>query len=184
MTPPTPSAAEPIAEAMSRTGKGTAADTPAGNDQPVPWTEAEHRFRRGGWYWLATLRPDGAPHVVPVFAGWSGSSFFICSKSTARKSRDLDDDDRCVVTTDTGDMHIVVEGRATRVLDRATLERASAVFRDVFDWPTTPAGDELDAPYGAPTSGGPPYRVYEVHPTKAFGFPTDGEATTPTRWRF
>jgi hypothetical protein len=38
--------------------------------------------------------------------------------------------------------------------------------------------------FGAPTSGGPPYDVYEITPTKAFGFPTDGESFTPTRWRF
>ena len=43
-------------------------------------------------------------------------------------------------------------------------------------------GSHLDADYGAPTSGGPPYEVYEVTPAKAFALPTDGETTTPTRW--
>jgi hypothetical protein len=46
------------------------------------------------------------------------------------------------------------------------------------------AGDKLDAEFGAPTSGGPPYDVYEIAPTRAFGLPTDGETFTPTRWRF
>jgi hypothetical protein len=51
---------------------------------------------------------------------------------------------------------------------------------------TAAAGEagKLDAEYGAPTSGGPPYDVYEITPTKAFGLPTDGESFTPTRWRF
>jgi hypothetical protein len=45
-------------------------------------------------------------------------------------------------------------------------------------------GVKLDADDRAPTSGGPPYDVYEITPTKAFGLPTDGEPLTPTRWRF
>jgi len=45
------------------------------------------------------------------------------------------------------------------------------------EWPTTPAGDELDAEYGAPTSGGPPYRVYEIRPIRAFGLPSGGETS-------
>ena len=36
---------------------------------------------------------------------------------------------------------------------------------------------------GAPTAGPPPYDVYEVIPTTAFGFGTD-ESFSPTRWRF
>ena len=42
-------------------------------------------------------------------------------------------------------------------------------------------GNERDAEYGAPTSGGPPYAVSEITPTKAFGLRTDGESLTPTR---
>jgi hypothetical protein len=42
------------------------------------------------------------------------------------------------------------------------------------------------AVYGAvaPTAGRPPYDVYEVIPTKAFGFPTEEETLRPTRWSF
>jgi hypothetical protein len=175
---------EPITEAMSRAGKGTAAATDAGNRRPTPWSEVVARFGGGGWYWLATVGAGGRPHVVPVLAAWSGSAFFVASKTTARKSRDLTHDARCVVSTDLGDLHVVVEGMARRVDDRATLERASAAFAEVYGWATEITGDELDAEYGAPTSGGPPYGVYEITPRKAFGFPTDGETTTPTRWRF
>jgi hypothetical protein len=78
----------------------------------------------------------------------------------------------------------VGEGTARRVTDEAALRRASAAFTDVYGWPATVAGERLDAEFGAPTSGGPPYDVYEIVPEMAFAFPTDGETTTPTRWRF
>ena len=174
----------PVAEAMSREGKGTRAATEQGNSQPTDWREAERRFRKGGWFWLATVRADGAPHVVPVFAAWSGSAFFVASKDTARKSHHMDADGRCVLTNDAGDMHLIVEGRAHKITDDAALARASEAFATVYNWPTRVEGGKLDADYGAPTSGGPPYDVYEVTPTKAFGLPTDGESFTPTRWRF
>jgi hypothetical protein len=53
----------------------------------------------------------------------------------------------------------------------------------VYGWPTRVAGDELDADFGAPTSGGPPYRVYQITPTTVYAFP--GDATFfPSRWTF
>lgn len=174
----------PAAEVMSREGKGTAAATESGNSRPTRWEDAEQRLTKGGWFWLATVRPDGAPHTMPVFAVWSESALYICSKETARKSRNLTADGRCVITTDAGDLHLIVEGEARRVRDEATLRRASAAFKAIYDWPTVVAGDKLDADYGAPTSGGPPYDVYEIVPRTAFGLPTDGESFTPTRWRF
>ena len=172
----------PRAEAMSREGKGTQAASEAGRSQPPSWSEVEQRLSNGGWFWLATVRPDGGPHVMPLFAAWAGASFFIASKDRARKSRNLEGESRCVISTDTGDLHVIVEGVARHVRDEAGLQRAVKAFQAVYGWPTRIQGSHLDADYGAPTSGGPPYEVYEVTPVKAFALPTDGESTTPTRW--
>ena len=172
----------PTAEAMSREGKGTQAASEAGRSQPLSWADVERRLSGGGWFWLATVRPNGAPHVMPLFAAWAGSSFFIASKDRARKSRNLELEPRCVITTDTGDLHLIIEGLATHVRDDATLQRAVDAFGAVYQWPTRVEGGKLEADYGAPTSGGPPYEVYEVRPTRAFALPTDGETTTPTRF--
>jgi hypothetical protein len=175
---------EPIAEVMPRTGRGTQAETEAGNTRALDWQAAIAKFEEGGWFWLSTVRPDGRPHAMPCFATWAGSSFFVASKGTTRKSRNLDANGRCVLTRDAGDAHLIIEGNARRVTDETTLRRASDAMMRIYEWPTTPAGDELDAEYGAPTSGGPPYRIYEITPSRAFGLPTDGEAFAPTRWRF
>ncbi|MGP4025314.1 pyridoxamine 5'-phosphate oxidase family protein [Actinomadura sp. 3N407] len=170
----------PVAEALTPTGKGTGVTPGAG---VLDWSEVERRFTQDGWRWLATVRPDGAPHVMPVFGAWSESVLFVVSKATARKSRNLDVDGRCVLSADVEGAHLVVEGDASRVLDEETLERASAAFERVYGWPTTIAGAELDADYGAPTSGGPPYRVYQIVPSKVFALPSAGDFM-PTRWRF
>jgi hypothetical protein len=109
-----------------------------------------------------------------LFAVWSESALYIASKETAKKSRNLAADGRCVITTDAGDMHLIMEAEARRVRDEATLRRASNAFETIYGWPTVVKADKLDAEYD----------VYEITPTKAFGLPTDGESFTPTRWRF
>ena len=98
---------------------------------------------------------------MPLFAVWSESVLYVASKETASKSRNLVADGRCVITTDAGDMHLIVEREAQRVRNEATLRRASDAFNSIYDWPTVVTEDKLDAEFGAPTSGGPPYDVYE-----------------------
>jgi Pyridoxamine 5'-phosphate oxidase len=170
----------PVGEAMATTGKGVGV-TPGA--RVLQWDEVERRLTGGGFRWLTTVRPDGAPHVMPVFGAWSESVVFLVSKATAQKSRNLDADGRCVLATDVDGVHLVIEGEASRVLDGETLERASTAFEQIYNWSTTVAGDELDAEYGAPTSGGPPYRVYQLAPTRVFALPAAGDFV-PTRWRF
>jgi Pyridoxamine 5'-phosphate oxidase len=171
---------EPVAEAITPTGKGTSV-TPG--SQVLDWADAVRRLTTGSFRWLTTLRSDGSPHVMPVFGAWSEPVVFVASKATARKSQNLDADGRCVLTTEVDKVHLIVEGNASRVLDEDTLRRASAAFEQVYGWPTTIAGDELDSEYGAPTSGGPPYRVYQIAPSKVIALPTAGDFM-PTRWRF
>lgn len=163
----------PHAELMSRAGVGTESETEAGRSRKADWAQLHDLLRKGGTYWLATVDQDGAPHVVPLFAAWSGSAFYVSANATSRKSRNL-----------TGDTHLVIEGTARHVTDPATPEQAVSTIREVYGWPVTVAGPQLDAPFGAPTSGGPPYEVWEITPTKAFGFPPDGESFAPTRWTF
>ncbi len=152
--------------------------------RPVSWDEVTGRFGAGGWCWLATVDPTGAPQTRPLFAVWSDPVFFIASKETARKSRNLDRAARCCLTTETDDLHLVVEAVAEHVTEAGALSRASAAFAAIYEWPTTVSGGKLDAPYGAPTSGGPPYDVYALAPYRAFAFPTGKRAFPPTRWRF
>jgi hypothetical protein len=170
----------PVIQTIPTRGRGTEVE---GATRSLDWTDVERRLASGGWFWLASVRPDGTPHMMPVFAAWSESVLFVASKESAQKSRNLDADGRCVISTENDGAHLVVEGEASRVHDRATLERASAAFQQIYRWPTTVADDQLDAEYGAPTSGGPPYSVYQIAPTKIFALPTDG-SFPPIRLRF
>ena len=39
--------------------------------------------------WLSTVRPDGTPHLVPIWFSWDGESILIASKPHARKVANL-----------------------------------------------------------------------------------------------
>jgi hypothetical protein len=158
---------------------------PPGNPElpAASWTELERLLSdEPGTTWLSVPGPQGA-HVRPLIAAWTGTTFVFASKASAAKSRRLDADSQCSLAIDLGVAHLVVEGIAARLTGATDLARAADAMRDVYDWPTTVVGDELDAPYAAPSSGGPPFRAYEVTPTRAFAFPTNDEFD-PTRFTF
>lgn len=173
--------ARPTPEAIPIVGRGT---DPGATSGPMSWDKATSRMARAEWFWLTTVRADKRPHVMPILAVWSDGALYFCSKDSAQKSRNLTANDHCVITTDAGDAHLIVEGLGRRVAERDVLERVSDVFRKIYDWSTRVEGDRLDADEGAPTSGGPPYDLFEVRPTKAFALPAGGGTFAPTRWRF
>jgi Pyridoxamine 5'-phosphate oxidase len=38
-------------------------------------------------YWLATVRPDGRPHVMPILAVWVNGMLFFAAGQGTRKAR-------------------------------------------------------------------------------------------------
>ena len=59
--------------------------------------------------WLSTTRPDGAPHVVPLWFLWDGRSIVAFSKPHAQKVRNLRADPRVMVAVGRADATFDVE---------------------------------------------------------------------------
>lgn len=149
----------------------------------MDWSQVEERLLAGeATTWLSVPTGDGV-HTRPVFAAWTGSTFVVASNPRAVKTRHLDRARRCSLALELGPAHLVVDAEPVRLASSADLARATRAFDVVYGWPTTVAGDLLDAPYAAPTSGGPPFRVYELTPLTAHVFPTD-DSFEPTRFSF
>ena len=150
--------------------------------RPPSWREARARLEEAQFYWLATVRPDGRPHVMPVLAVWLDGALHFTSGPAARKSRNLTHRSDCVVSVDSDDLHLVVEGEATKVSSTACLERIAEQYAAKYGWEAAVHGGALYAD-GAPTAGPPPYEVYALRSTTVFAFGTD-ESFGATRWRF
>ena len=165
--------------------------------KPTPWSMARERLEhpeKPRTSWLATVRPDGRPHVMPLITFWlDGALYFITSQST-RKGMNLTREPRCVITTSSTTLpsiDIVVEGLAERVTDASDLRRAVDMFV-ANEWPSLEIrGDSVYGP-NAPSAGPPPYGMFRLVPSVAFGLPgmygmeqfKPEELPKPTRWEF
>lgn len=143
--------------------------------------------------WLATTRPDGRPHLMPVIATWIDGAIHLVVGERTRKGRNLVADDRCVIamsSTTLPSLDIVLEGRAEPVTDDDAIRHIAEVFTK-SGWPLEAKGNKVDGP-NAPTAGPPPYTIFRLVPSKAFGLPgmygmdqfEQSDLPRPTRWDF
>jgi len=140
----------------------------AGDAALRPWSWAERILRAGHNYWVATTRPDGRPHTMPVWAVWHADALWFSSGAKSRKARNLAALRECSVGTERGVKSVIVEGRATRL-------RANKAPREIARLYLAKYGE------GYP----PDSPLFRVDPRVAFGFSESGEfAETATRWLF
>jgi PPOX class probable F420-dependent enzyme len=139
----------------------------------LPWSWATERLATSHDYWLATARPDGRPHVMPVWGVWWDGALWFSSGLRSRKARNLAFHPRCVVTTDNPLEPVVVEGTAERVTDHA----AAQGFADRLN---AKYGTEYPPDFFDPEVNG----SYRVAPVWAFGLTEHDFEGSPTRWTF
>jgi PPOX class probable F420-dependent enzyme len=73
-------------------------------------------LRNGMIVWLGSVRPDGRPHLVPVWYFWNGETLLVLSQPGTRKVRNLERDRRVTVALDDtrlGRDVVLLEGEAT-----------------------------------------------------------------------
>ena len=80
------------------------------------------RLRAEEILWLASVRPDGRPHLVPVWFLWEGETILLFSKPENQKIRNLRQNPAVSVSLDNsdhGDDATVLEGIAAVIDDPA-----------------------------------------------------------------
>ncbi len=58
------------------------------------------RLVRSHDYWLATVKPSSAPHLMPVWGVWHEDHLWFSSSKGSRKARNLAAEPRCSISTD------------------------------------------------------------------------------------
>lgn len=134
------------------------------------WSWATDRLIEARNYFLATTRPDGQPHVMPVWGVWIDDAFYFSTGNQSRKARNLAENPRCSICCELGQDQVILEGSA-QLMDSAEMgRRFAAAYQAKYDWDM----EGFSEPF------------YAVHPKTVFGFTTaDGLFTkTATRWVF
>jgi hypothetical protein len=132
--------------------------------------------------YLGTVRPDGRPHAAGIGARWYDGDFYFTSGAGTRKSRNLATNPACTISISLEGIDLVLEGEATQVTDRPTLETVAGLYRQ-DGWPAEVEGEAFTAPFSAPSAGPPPWDLYRFTFHTVFGVAT-AEPYGATRWRF
>lgn len=170
MSEPTPA---PVAD---RPDFPTGYGVPTTSEGVLAWGDVERRLIEARHYWLATVRPDGTPHVVPRWGTWLDGRFWYDGAPTTRHARNLTHNPACSLNLESGTEAVIVEGRSapTRADPDGLGARIAAEFAKYHSLGYAPAADAWAGAEG----GG--LRV--LTPSRAlawFNFPTDA-----TRFRF
>ena len=92
----------------------------------LEWDDVYARLTAAKQYWLATVRPDGRPHVVPTDGVWLDGRWYFGGAPTTVKQRNLEADQRVTVHLDDPVRAVIVEGAC--VLERPTEQQADALM--------------------------------------------------------
>jgi len=139
----------------------------------LPWSWAEERLSASHDYWMATVRPDGSPHVMPVWAVWDADSLWFSTSRRSRKARNLDVEPRLAVTTDNALEPVVLEGTAERVVSLEARTRFIGLSNAKY-------GTDYDVGFLDPEVNG----TYRVAPRRVLGLVESDFTGSPTRWVF
>jgi nitroimidazol reductase NimA-like FMN-containing flavoprotein (pyridoxamine 5'-phosphate oxidase superfamily) len=151
---------------------------------PTDWAEGRRLIDEAEVFWIATVRPDGRPHVTPLLAVWHDDAMYFCTGPDERKAKNLKQNPQCILTTGQNELDgldVVVEGRAIEVGAGAELEHVANTYESKY-------GARFTAPEGTWFGLSDAIRagkalVYRVTPATILGF-VKGEQFSQTRWRF
>ena len=93
----------------------------------VPWSDVIERLRTSVGYWIATVTPDGRPHVVPIWGVFVEADLFLETGAPGTiKNRNLAVQPEIAVHLDGVDDVVLIRGRATPTAPDAELGTALA----------------------------------------------------------
>jgi len=55
----------------------------------APAARIDRLLRSEPVVWMSTVRPDGVPHLIPIWFSWDGEAILIASKPAAQKVRNI-----------------------------------------------------------------------------------------------
>jgi PPOX class probable F420-dependent enzyme len=97
--------------------------------------------------WLSTVRPDGGPHIVPIWFWWDGAAILVFSKPDAQKVRNLRARSSVMLALGDAedDFDVGMIRGAAELLDQRTSEVMPAAHLDKYRDRMTAIGLDADS---------------------------------------
>ncbi len=143
----------------------------------LPWEHARERLEREQVYWVGTTRPNGRPHVTPIWGVWVNERLYFDGSPETRRGRNLAANPAVAIHVARGDEGkdvVILEGEAYQIHgpQRVLAEQLAAAYGAKY------AAEGYEPAPDTWEEGG----LYEVqaHTVLAWtNFPVNA-----TRWRF
>jgi hypothetical protein len=135
----------------------------------LSWKWATDRLKKSRQYWIATTRPDHAPHLMIIWGVWLQDSLWFSTGAMSRKARNLTANRRCVIGTDNAAEAVILQG-TVEVIDihQAAFETFATAYEKKYSWNVR----------------GMDQRVYRFRSSVGFGLFERKFDQTATRWTF
>ena len=132
---------------------------------PIDWSDVVERFAGERNYWIATTRPSGRPHSVPVWGVWAEDAFHFLTDVESLTAKNIARDPRAAVHLESGDDVVLLDGRFDQLpLSPAVLK----AFNEKYEMPPMAEG----------------FPVFRLELRKAIAWSEAGFPSNATRWRF
>lgn len=86
--------------------------------------------------WLASIRPTGRPHLVPLWFVWVNGCIYLCVARASVKMRNLAANPAVSLALESGDAPVIIEGHATVLVPPWPVEVVLG-FQRKYDWTIT-----------------------------------------------
>ena len=134
----------------------------------LSWDWAEKRLTDSHNYWLTSVRPDGAPHAMPIWGIWLDGAYYFSTSATSRKRRNLARNPHCVICNENAAEAVIMEGVAQQPKEEEVPKQAFTDYKRKYGW-------DLDPKLGP---------VWMVRPKIVFAMPEKQFPKGVTRWKF
>ena len=91
---------------------------------PIDWDDVAHRIAESRNYWIATTRPSGRAHSVPVWGVWHDDAFWFFTVPEALTGRNLARNAAAEVHLESGDDVVLLFGEFETVAATESVSRA------------------------------------------------------------
>lgn len=143
---------------------------PERGEKLLPWSGVDERLQNAHNYWVATTRPNGRPHVMPVWGIWLNQTFYFSTDRQSRKARNLVANPSVAVHLESGDDVVILEGVASEVTGRSLFASIDEAYFAKYRIRVTSIPGDVT--------------IFAIQPRMAFAWRERDFNSCATRWIF
>jgi F420H(2)-dependent biliverdin reductase len=84
--------------------------------------------------WFASVRPDGRPHLVPIWFVWHDGKAWISTGNGSRKHRNIQTNAYVSISLEDGTNPLVIEGTAREETTVSVRDMLAPLFQKKYEW--------------------------------------------------